>query len=140
MAIGDGYDAIHARRTDHVAHSRRFGHHTANEELGEWMRVRRGPLFLATDCPNTRSWFAARFDTRSACLPRLVTGYDVRATTLEDAVVDLFMCAGARDFAGSWFSSFSETIEAIRCGGVYPGGFDPHVHMPSQDTSYEVRT
>ena len=132
------YQAIHARRTDHVDHSRRYGHHTTNEELGDWMRPQAGPLYLATDCLDTREWFASRFRTYGP-RPVRVTGYDVRSTTLRQAVIDLWMCVGASAFRGSWFSSFSETIEAIRCGGVYPGGFDPHVHMPSQDTSYEVR-
>lgn len=136
---GSPYYAIHARRTDHVEHAKRFGHFTSNDELAGWLlgMPRHLPLYLATDCPKTLSWFQDRFVTRWNVEPKAVRGYDVRAQSLSDAVVDMWMCMGAREFRGSWFSSFSETIETLRCGGKYPGGFDPRVHMPSQDGSYE---
>jgi len=138
--IGDSYHAIHARRTDHVEHARRYGHFTTNEELLAWLSERAGrtlPLYLATDCPDTLAWFRQRCGAWCNTEPKRVNGYDVRAQTLADAVIDIWMCAGAREFRGSWFSSFSETVDVLRCNGVFPGGFDPHVHMPSQDASYE---
>jgi hypothetical protein len=139
--IGSPYYAIHARRTDHVTHAARFGHFTTNDELAKWIGIRRMlPLYVATDCPDTLHWFRQRFDTRCNVEPKAVDGYDKRAQSLEDAVIDLWMCVGAREFRGSWFSSFSETIDVLRCGGRYPGGFDPHTHMPSQDASYEGKT
>lgn len=135
----DEYAAVHARRTDHVEHARTHGHFTTNEELLAWhCRTGNGPLYLATDCPNTRNWFRARQDrvlTNGAQLES-VSGYEVRPGKLADAVIDLFMCARATRFMGSWFSSFSETVEILR---KPPVAFNERLDMPSTDGSRRVR-
>jgi hypothetical protein len=134
--LGGAYGAIHARRGDHVEHSKLFGHHTTNEEL---LSVEMpGPLYLATDCPETQQWFRNRSSrilvNRDA--GHTGPGYEQRQGSLTDAAVDLFVCAGAAMFKGSWMSSFSETIELIRCGGEPEGGFALRRDMPSGDAEF----
>lgn len=42
----------------------------------------------------------------------------LRHTSVEDAVVDMYVCARAHAFQGSGWSSFSETIGALRTQSV----------------------
>jgi hypothetical protein len=140
LAATDGHliNAIHARRGDHAAHAPKFGHFTTNEELLGWHRGRTRPLYLATDDPATLAYFEPRAGVPVLYnrIPEAVVGYEKRDGTLFDAAVDMFMCAGATEFRGSWMSSFSETIDMIRCGGAPQGGFDMRVHMPSADAEW----
>jgi hypothetical protein len=136
---GDVYYAVHARRGDHAAHAPKFGHFTTNEELLEWVLERddRWPWYLATDDPSTRAWFArVKRPIVGSGLVGAVGGYEQRAGTLEDAAVDLFVCTDAALFKGCWMSSFSETIELLRCNGDPAEGFRLRRHMPSADAEW----
>lgn len=134
------YVAIHARRTDHVSHAKEHGHFTANEELLEWY-MRDAPrgrgLYLATDCPDTLAWFRKRVPNVLAHrTPERVVGYEKRPGLLGEAVLDLYACVRAEGFRGSWFSSFSETVEIMRSP---PARFCEREHMPSTDGERRVR-
>jgi hypothetical protein len=140
--LGGPYTAIHARRCDHTTHAPRFGHFTTNEELIQWRQSQPdGPTYLATDCPETIHAFVQRFPSLHCHrTPERVQGYEVRPGTLADSVIDLFVCVAAERFKGCWVSSFSETIDLIRCKGAPDGGFVPLYHMPSSDVeSYRDR-
>ena len=132
------YTAIHARRLDHVAHAPQFGHYTTNEELHEWVQAQPpAPLYLATDDPGTQEWFRGKHSRiQWHRTPERVQGYEIRPGTLADAVVDMFVLAGAARFKGSWMSSFSETVGLLRCGGEPPGGFVARRHMQSADAEW----
>ena len=54
---------------------------------------------------------------------------DLRQTELEDAVVDLLVCANARAFAGSHGSSFSDAICHMRTAHATAHADDRHVLM-----------
>jgi hypothetical protein len=136
--MGGRYVAIHARRLDHVTHSVPFGHSTTDQELLDWLQGCTLPVYIATDDPVTLEWFRARIPTSSHWhrMPERVHGYEIRPGSLADAVVDMFVCVGAVAFMGSWISSFSETIDVLRCGGKPPGGFVPRLHMQSADAEW----
>jgi hypothetical protein len=138
-SMGGAYVAIHARRLDHAEHAPTFGHFTTDQELETWVKHReRLPLYVATDDPASLVYF------KSWCphpvvahrTPERVHGYEIRPGTLADAVVDMFVCAGAVAFKGSWMSSYSETISLLRCGGAPDGGFVPRLHMQSADAEW----
>ena len=134
------YAAIHARRCDHVEHARAHGHFTSNEELLDWYRSRGRldmRLYLATDCPDTLAWFREREpDLHFNRTPERVAGYEKRPGQLTSAVADLYACVEAEEFVGSWFSSFSETVEILRSP---PARFSEREPMPSTDGDRRVR-
>ena len=134
------YVAIHARRLDHAEHAPTFGHFTTNEELLAFVdQAANGhtAIYVATDDPGTLEWFRSKRDRVFANrTPERVSGYEIRPGTLADAVVDMFCCAGAAAFMGSWMSSYSETVGLLRCGGAPDGGFVPRLHMQSADAEW----
>jgi hypothetical protein len=117
------FDAIHVRRTDMMPLARRLGIDLTDDDLFlEWVYARkpRLPIYLATDNGETQrrylSWLSggvhigATFEGGE----RQGEADHHRNGTLADAVVDLFVCARAREFLGSGFGSFSATIEILR--------------------------
>lgn len=111
------YDAMHVRRTDHLAHCN-YNRLTPTHdgEFIAWAKECANPIFLATDNVDTRKVML------DAIGPRLVWQGPMeqraidseRNTSLADAVVDMFVCVHAREFMGSAHSSFSEIIQHIR--------------------------
>ena len=74
-------------------------------------------VYLATDNVETQRAFLGRHRGRVRVGREIVpcgTKTVLRQTPLADAVVDLFCCAAADVFKGSYYSSFSETIAHLR--------------------------
>lgn len=120
--LAPSFAAMHVRRTDHVPNSTSRGEWVETDnEFVEWAESTPGlPLYLATDNGETQQTMARRLPRRiftAHSLPGVSTqelGDNRRNGTLADAVVDLFVCAGATHFKGSRWSSFSDTIERLR--------------------------
>lgn len=117
------YAAAHIRRSvNHANLARAHGQFTTDDEFDEWIGALSKPMpaYLATDNAETQRRFLAKWGTRG-----LIVGREIRSgeadqrdraihTSLADAVVDLYVCAGAALFKGSGFSSFTDTIERLR--------------------------
>jgi hypothetical protein len=120
--LGDSYAAIHVRRTDHAPLVVRDGQHaTSDGEFLEWLARSTEPVFLATDNGETQQKFRAALAPRALVVGAELGGVEAqgmdnrtRQGTLADAVLDLFVCAGAGRFMGTHYSSFSETVERLR--------------------------
>jgi len=118
------YDAMHMRRTDHILDTHVAGRHTTDEEFYAFATSRDAPLYLATDNGRTQravaDWIGHRLVIGNH-IPDLAHehrgGDGVRHTSLADAVVDAWVCAGARRFMGSRESSFSDLIQLLRVKG-----------------------
>jgi hypothetical protein len=63
---------------------------------------------------DTQALFRARYGDRIVTFENVSKKSALRKTSLEHAVVDLFVCSMAAFFKGTYFSSFSEEIEALR--------------------------
>jgi hypothetical protein len=79
------------------------------------------PVYLATDNGETQAQVLAAFSEGRVHVGARISGgarQDMndhhRNGTLADAAVDLFVCAGAEQFLGAGFGSFSATIEILR--------------------------
>lgn len=119
------YSAMHLRRTDHVHLATITNLFRPDEDYVEWVKGATSPIYLATD--NGTSQFKFLDVIRDAG-KRAITAVRIephpqenqggrRATTLADAAIDLFICAGAREFKGSGASSFSATVDMLRTMG-----------------------
>lgn len=127
--LGDGYLAIHVRRTDHRARLVGYGYQASfvanpddkffqavDETLGD------RKLFVATDNAATYDVFYERY---GAAMPLEYPPNDtaqLRHTSLEAAVLDIYTCRYAQDFIGSDWSSFSGFIKELRKKAVAQGG------------------
>lgn len=133
------YVAAHVRRTDHwtagiteeratpdASFERFFARHAARDRR----------LFLATDNADTQRHLARRLAPRQLAFHPISTRADLRQTETRDAVVDLYVCAGAHAFAGSFGSSFSDTIAHLRAvRGVAHPDEDEHALMGTEALS-----
>jgi len=118
------YDAMHMRRTDHVENAKASGRYTPTEDFVRYALSCEGPMYLATDNGRTQRDMAELLGSRlviGSHISDLGDGHKggdgVRHTTLADAVVDAWVCAGARRFMGSGESSFSDLIQLLRVKG-----------------------
>jgi len=115
--------AVHVRRTDHLPnHSAHGGNVEPLEAWGRWSQEWPSlPVYVATDNGETqdaarRMWTDARFVAATRLHGAQLQAHDDhrRNGSLLDAVVDLYVCAGAERFRGSHGSSFTDTIATLR--------------------------
>jgi hypothetical protein len=122
-AVGE-YIAMHVRRTDHVKLAHMQGRYTEDGEFVQWAHEQSKatplePCFLATCNAETRQILARHIGPRlfwqGDLQPSTVYQHEsTRYGSLADAVVDLFICVGAREFMGTAHSSFSELVTHLR--------------------------
>ena len=116
------YDAIHVRRTDHHDYEPARLAPTTDETFYGFLSGATQPVWLATDNGTTQLQYMRGIRAAGrTCL--VCDGIHVherenmsgqRNTTLADAAIDLFMCAGAVNFFGSRHSSFTNAIHTLR--------------------------
>lgn len=109
------YIAVHVRRTDKLQTE------TANELTtdAEFFRFcdhrRRGAekLFLACDNAETQAQFQTRYPEHLVVAAPINPTTALRQTDLTHAVVDMFVCAQAREYLGTNLSGYSILVETM---------------------------
>lgn len=108
--------AIHVRRTDHKSLAQR--HHVYSEDEDFFAFVDRYPdkkVYLATDNPQTQQRFLHQYGSeRILWNIEIVSQPVLRKTSVQDAIIDLYIAVEAHDFMGSGYSSFTDTIHQLR--------------------------
>lgn len=113
--LGDNYVAIHIRRTDHIKVYKNKKPITEDEEFIDFIdNTKDSNLYIATDNANTFNKFKSKYSDMVKIESNTYDEKKLRQTSLEDAIIDLFMCIFAKDFKGSYWSSFSSQIIIIR--------------------------
>lgn len=115
--LENNYDAIHIRRTDHIAIAKSFNKFTSDEEFIDFVDKSKSKyLYIATDNRETQNKFFDKYSKKLKVIKFIDSSKikNLRKTSLEDAIIDLFMCVYSKNFKGSSFSSFSDTIRDIR--------------------------
>ena len=109
------YDAMHIRRTDSGALVV-----PDDDAFFEWAKGR-ATVYLATDNGRTqdkfREWLGPTLEVNRWIADKTETmpeGCGTRLTSLQDAVVDLYMCAHSSAFRGSPGSSFSQLVYYLK--------------------------
>ncbi len=118
--LGEPYNAVHARGGDHKPHARNRGWPQLSGYAVGDMMTRPERVFYACDSAALQALAGGPSD--KIVMAEFIRGGDDkqdiedhrRHTTLQHAVVDLFVCAGAKHFLGTPGSSFSETIDILR--------------------------
>ena len=117
--LGNNYIAIHIRRTDHITLQKNKGVYRSHtdEKFIDWIDKNKNNvnLYVATDNQETYNTFKEKY-------PQIIKfNYhtkenkdDFRETSLENAIIDLYMCVYAKNFKGTCKSSFTETILEIK--------------------------
>lgn len=113
--LDNNYIAIHVRRTDHAKAYKNKKPLTGDVEFMNFIDNKKEcNLYIATDNADTFNKFKSKYSDRIKLQPNTFNKNKLRQTTLKDAIIDLFMCSFAKDFKGSYWSSFSDQIKMIR--------------------------
>jgi len=106
--LGDKYIACHIRRTDRIKDA------LDDKEYINFIDSHPSDLkiYIATDCRNTQQTFIDLYPDRLV-YKKIENNNKLRQTSLQDAVKDIYVCAGATYFMRS-VGTFSNTIEHIQ--------------------------
>lgn len=110
----ENYIACHLRRTDGWNHKQYIKNRHEDEEYMEF--IDQYPIelniYIATDCRKTQQKFIDKYGDR-LIYKKIEDNNDIRQTSLQDAVKDMYICAGATYFMRSP-GTFSDTIIHLR--------------------------
>ena len=109
------YIALHIRRTDHVQLVKKKSTYTPDSTFYNF--VEQYPchnIYLATDNALTQEQFVQRYGNRVKWYQPIKDSTNLRQTSLQHAVIDIFIAVHADAFKGTNYSSFSDTIDRIR--------------------------
>lgn len=112
--------AIHVRRTDHSKLAQSKQKFTTDQMFFDFVDQAAANLsdlaiYVATDNAQTYSLFAQRYSGHVQTLSTFnKSRASLRQTSLADSVVDWFICANAKVFMGSDYSSFTDLIRFKR--------------------------
>jgi len=112
--LNDVYIACHIRRTDIVG-AGWVKKVTTDEDYINFINQYDTSLkiFIATDNKDTQDKFKNIYGDRIICKD-IVPSNNIRQTSLQDAVVDMYVCVGSTYFLGYEGSSFSVSIKLIK--------------------------
>jgi len=113
------YIAIHIRRTDTISCPKKKNAYLSDEEYINF--INKYPdynIYIATDNYETQNKFYNLFKDRIKIinLIKQPSKYipSIRQTSLEDTIIDIYMCVGATMFLGSSYSSLTTLIDDLR--------------------------
>ena len=121
-ALGDDYTACHVRRTDICRIQQKYNKVApTDQDFFDFIEDNSSSkVFIATDNKDTQSTFERVLGDRAVFSAILSSNgsrrWPKRTTSVEHAVIDLFLCIHAENFMGTTCSSFSGFIEAYREG------------------------
>lgn len=116
ILLGNEYIACHIRRTDIVIHEGQSWYKPKTDQ--EYMNFINQYdsnlyIYIATDNKDTQDVFINKYKNRVIIKP-IIPSIELRQTSVQDALVDMYVCIGSKYFLGSRGSSFTETINYMR--------------------------
>ena len=71
-------------------------------------------IYIATDNKITYNKFKKKYQNRIKIDYHKTNNNSLRKTSLQDAIIDIYICVYSDDFMGSGWSSFSRVIKSLR--------------------------
>ena len=114
--LGNNYISLHIRRTDHTELAKDKNRFTSDDEFMKFIdkQDKNKNIYIATDNKETYDIFKQKYTDRIKLDYHKINENCLRQTTLEDAIIDIYMCVYSDKFLGSGWSSFSGAITSIR--------------------------
>ena len=111
--LNNKYIACHIRRTDMLQHNWFTDIMVTDNEYINYINSFSDDynIYIATDCQKTQQKFLNLYGNR--ILHKKIENFNLRQTSLEYAVIDLYVCANADYFIGSKNSTFTNVIEDL---------------------------
>ena len=109
------YIAVHIRRTDFINLAKQQNLYTEDQAFIEFInKYPEYNLYIATDNLETQQYFYNLYKDRIKLIKHIVPSTKLRQTSLEDSIIDLYLCIHSDKFMSSPYSSYSDTILSIR--------------------------
>jgi len=109
------YIAVHIRRTDHILLAKQQQLNLEDQAYIDFInKYLDYNVYVATDNIDTQNYFNSLYGNRIKVIPSINNSSNLRKTTLEQAIIDLYVCAGSEKFMGASYSSFTDTILMLR--------------------------
>ena len=114
--LNKNYISVHIRRTDHIGIAKSNNRYTDDDEFINFLDKsdNRKNIYIATDNEITYNKFKKKYPKRIKFDYHKTNNNAMRKTSLEDAIIDMYMCVYSNDFMGSDYSSFSDIINRLR--------------------------
>lgn len=114
--LNNNYISVHIRRTDHINGVKKMNCYTDDEKFMDFLDKPENNknIYIATDNEITYNQFKSKYQERIKFDYHKVNNNNIRKTSLEDAIIDIYMCVYSVDFMGTVFSSFSDLIINLR--------------------------
>lgn len=103
----ESFAAVHIRRTDHTILAKEAGKYTSFEKFDEFLSSYK-LAYLATDSRDVQKKYPLLLRNREISKEAASM---LRQTSLQDAMVDILVCARADNFMGSGYSSFTHLVK-----------------------------
>ena len=114
IKLGKEYIACHIRRTDALTHPMYKDNKISDSDYMNFIDQYSKDLkiYIATDCRDTQKKFIDIYGDRMV-YKKIEDNNNLRQTSVQDAVKDMYVCAGATYFKSS-VGTFSDTIMKLR--------------------------
>lgn len=114
--LNKNYISVHIRRTDHIGLAKSNNRYTDDDEFINFLDKSDNckNIYIATDNEITYNKFKKKYPKRIKFDYHKTNNNAMRKTSLEDAIIDMYMCVYSSDFMGSDYSSFSDIINRLR--------------------------
>jgi hypothetical protein len=124
LKMMNNYISLHIRKTDFCNLSKELNKQMYDQEFIEFIEKKlienkNYNIYLATDNLITQNTFKNKYPDKIKFFSNLNGNLNqVRQSSLEDAVIDIYMCVYAADFMGTKGSSFSDLINNLRTQNI----------------------
>lgn len=108
------YNSVHIRRTDHINYANLKKKFTPDSLFENFIDKSIYKIYLACDNHDTQTYFLKKYNDKIFINNYIQSSKHQRQTSLEDAVIDLFMCIKSLNFLGTTYSSYSDLIKLLR--------------------------
>lgn len=108
------YISAHIRRTDLTKGVLSKNKYISDDEFINFFNKSDKKIFLSTDNPETQHKFKKIYKDRIIIFNEIENNNSLRMTSLEEAVIDLYLCVSSQEFKPTHYSSFSDLIIELR--------------------------
>lgn len=115
------YISFHIRRTDHINYAKNIGKYVDDNFFIDFIEknLQDKNLFIAADNKETYNLFKSKYETNVKFDYYNTIINKTRQTTLEESIIDIYVCVYSSKFTGTTHSSFSALIDALRKSNKY---------------------
>lgn len=114
---------IHVRRTDYTGNliGKILNGTNSDEGFCDYIKKysKGKQFFVATDNRNSQEYYISKYGTRTRFYAPIPRNNDLRKTTLENAIIDIYLLSYCKSIKGTHKSSFSEFARCLKRSRIF---------------------